>query len=825
MGDQNQSPAPLDLSEFGGTAVQPAQAPAPAAVPPSATPSTAPLDLSEFGGKPASADTTAQPPQPSTMDKAMTAANKFVDQMPGIGDARALASVIHGWASQKAKDLEVKQLQESNKTGQGPSSFSLAPTEQFAARALSDVAGMAHGATDASNLAVGAGAVVAPWLVGPGLVAHGLHNVVTGWGDMVTPDAPGQHTPWVNRLDPDAVQNVLSAGAEAAGGGALTGEGAIKIGRGASAIKTRLADAGVAKAPAAAMKDFMDAVPPSKAAPYNEADYVAARPYLEQQHALDTIGSPEEVEKAANKALDEKEEKISRMIDANPDVIIKTNPLQAVQEALRDDPDTTFLQKGLQSLERFGLGFQRSGGLVDPPLTLRAADDLRWKLNQEMKGVLKKNNYDVATARAIDPGFAAAQAVTEALRDGVYNGLKDLGFDGIAQDRLDEGSLIKIRNAANRQMFKGEKPVAGTGNTGAVRNAAGKMIKIGATAEGAKLGGVHGAVIGQQVGEIAGNAVSGKNPLTRNQLLERSFSKTIHPQSGASAAASSATAAAAPASSVPATPVEPKPIYAYRSRDVGDIGIPSKSNAQATMSEAEARGHASGRGAITGKNQEIVRVNLNDVGHTKKTGPNGNDWVKFNSDVPESAVEKVPTTSIAPSATRPAAAPAAVASAASPTATKNQEAAPVASAPAIQTAAKADTREPVDTNSLLDKAAQDYDLDPKILHAQARQESGPDLNNEAVSSKGAKGVMQLMPRTAKSLGVDVKDPAQNVDGGARLMGQLHKRFGRYDRALAAYDWSPDKVQDAIDTYGDKWLEHTPEETQKYVHKILRNAAQ
>jgi soluble lytic murein transglycosylase-like protein len=143
----------------------------------------------------------------------------------------------------------------------------------------------------------------------------------------------------------------------------------------------------------------------------------------------------------------------------------------------------------------------------------------------------------------------------------------------------------------------------------------------------------------------------------------------------------------------------------------------------------------------------------------------------------------------------------------------------------MQTAAKAESRTPADTLSLLDKAAKDYDLDPRILHAQARQESGLELDNEAVSSKGARGVMQLMPRTAKSLGVDAHDTAQNVDGGARLMGQLHKRFGRYDRALAAYDWSPDKVQAAIDTYGDKWLEHTPDETQKYVHKILRNAAQ
>jgi len=128
-----------------------------------------------------------------------------------------------------------------------------------------------------------------------------------------------------------------------------------------------------------------------------------------------------------------------------------------------------------------------------------------------------------------------------------------------------------------------------------------------------------------------------------------------------------------------------------------------------------------------------------------------------------------------------------------------------------------------DVPSLIDKASATYGIPANLLRAQAGVESGFD--NEAESPKGAKGVMQLMPKTAEALGVDPEDPEQNVDGGARYLSQLHKRFGRYDRALAAYNWGPSNVQTAIDKHGDNWLEFAPIETQRYVHQILRRAIQ
>jgi hypothetical protein len=60
----------------------------------------------------------------------------------------------------------------------------------------------------------------------------------------------------------------------------------------------------------------------------------------------------------------------------------------------------------------------------DQPKTLAEADAIRSQLNAENKAVLKKNSYDVATALAADPGFAAREAAAESLRDGIYQRLE-----------------------------------------------------------------------------------------------------------------------------------------------------------------------------------------------------------------------------------------------------------------------------------------------------------------------------------------------------------------------------------------------------------------
>lgn len=73
-----------------------------------------------------------------------------------------------------------------------------------------------------------------------------------------------------------------------------------------------------------------------------------------------------------------------------------------------------------------------------------------------------------------------------------------------------------------------------------------------------------------------------------------------------------------------------------------------------------------------------------------------------------------------------------------------------------------------------------------------QQESG--WNAGAVSHKGATGLAQLMPGTAKKLGVDINDPTQNLEGGARYLRQMYDKFGSWKLALAAYNAGPGAVE-------------------------------
>ena len=112
---------------------------------------------------------------------------------------------------------------------------------------------------------------------------------------------------------------------------------------------------------------------------------------------------------------------------------------------------------------------------------------------------------------------------------------------------------------------------------------------------------------------------------------------------------------------------------------------------------------------------------------------------------------------------------------------------------------------------IIAKASKRYGVETGLIKAIIKAES--NYNPGAVSPAGAQGLMQLMPDTARSLGVSNSfDPEQNVMAGTRFLRDLLNRYnGKLDPALAAYNWGPGNV--------DKKPDHLPRETRDYLARV------
>jgi soluble lytic murein transglycosylase-like protein len=119
---------------------------------------------------------------------------------------------------------------------------------------------------------------------------------------------------------------------------------------------------------------------------------------------------------------------------------------------------------------------------------------------------------------------------------------------------------------------------------------------------------------------------------------------------------------------------------------------------------------------------------------------------------------------------------------------------------------------PPEVATAIHDSAQRHNVDEGLVQAVAWQESR--YKTGAVSAKGARGAMQLMPDTARSLGVDSSDTAGNIEGGVVYLSKMMNRYGGdTEKAQAAYNAGPG----AVDRYGG-----VPpyRETQGYVHSVM-----
>lgn len=131
---------------------------------------------------------------------------------------------------------------------------------------------------------------------------------------------------------------------------------------------------------------------------------------------------------------------------------------------------------------------------------------------------------------------------------------------------------------------------------------------------------------------------------------------------------------------------------------------------------------------------------------------------------------------------------------------------------------------PTAYDPLIKQASAQYGIDASLVKAVVNAESS--FQSHAVSSSGAKGLMQLMDDTARGLGVtDSFDPQQNIQGGTRYLSDLLRNYnGSESMALAAYNGGSGRLARLGITNEDqlyKNYDQLPQETQRYIQKVLQ----
>ncbi len=127
-------------------------------------------------------------------------------------------------------------------------------------------------------------------------------------------------------------------------------------------------------------------------------------------------------------------------------------------------------------------------------------------------------------------------------------------------------------------------------------------------------------------------------------------------------------------------------------------------------------------------------------------------------------------------------------------------------------------RAPAKYAGLIAAAEQRHSIPPTMLERLLYQECRwreDIITGRKTSPVGAQGIAQFMPATAAEMGINPLDPAQAIDAAGKYLAQLHRMFGDWTRALAAYNWGMGNVS-------RKGLANAPTETRDYFTNILRD---
>jgi hypothetical protein len=282
--------------------------------------------------------------------------------------------------------------------------------------------------------------------------------------------------------------------------------------------------------------DFQKAIPPGvgKAA-YTPEDAAAVRPILEKAHAESPVDSPQGVVDALESDRVSRDNEVRGLVrdggkyaqepllltdDAGQPVSVKQKLVEALAEDEKVRPG--FTEAALKELERFNT--------TDP--TLDEADRLRETLNSENRDKLNtpQGKRAISDARETDPEFAARYELQDILRDGIYSRLEEKGVKSARESRQLDASVIRVKNAALKQVNNADKVLRGSSEVGAFRKGAAKISTVAGAGAGWSAGAATGIPLAPEVGAVVGGGLGkalgekiAPPDLTRGEVLKRSL--------------------------------------------------------------------------------------------------------------------------------------------------------------------------------------------------------------------------------------------------------------------------------------------------------------